>query len=89
MKNFTTEFKSDGMSRPIRNFKKIAMRYVNNGFFMDLIMVIPFANLLENVLGRNAKLCYFIKCYRLVRGLKIFNVSEIIGTIQKQSIERM
>lgn len=83
VKNFTTEFKSDGMSRPIRNAKKIAVRYFNNGFILDLLMVIPFYDIFLSVLGRNAKLCYFIKCYRLIRGLKIFNVSEIIGTIQK------
>jgi hypothetical protein len=45
IKNFTTEYKSDGMSKPIRDAKKIAMRYLNNGFIMDLVMVIPFTEL--------------------------------------------
>ena len=42
IKIFLTEFKPDGISRPVRDLKKIATRYVSNGFPMDLLMVIPF-----------------------------------------------
>jgi hypothetical protein len=80
-KNFTTEYKSDGMSKPIRDAKKIAVRYLNNGFIMDFLMVVPFTWIFGGDDSRNAKLCYFIKCYRLIRGFRIFNVSEIISRI--------
>lgn len=89
IKNFTTEYKSDGMSKPIRDIKKIAIRYLNTGFIIDLLMVIPFAYIFGGEAVRNAKLCYFIKCYRLVRGFKIFNVSDIISKIQLKSMESM
>lgn len=77
--NFTTEYKPDGISKPVRDFKKIAIRYLHNGFIMDLLMVIPFNYIFGR--RRNSKLAYFIKTYRLVKGIRIFNVSQLISRI--------
>jgi hypothetical protein len=74
LKNFSTEYKPDGISKPVRNIKKIATRYVNNGFPMDFLMVIPFHFLFGGDEVLNAKRFFFIKTYRLVKGIRIFNV---------------
>lgn len=87
IKNFTTEYKPDGISKPIRDIKKIAIKYLHNGFVMDFLMVLPFYDIFGS--KGNAKLAYFIKIYRLVKGIRIFNVSNMIQRIQKSSIESM
>lgn len=71
----------------MRDIKKIAIRYIHNGFIMDLLMVLPF----YQIFGRkgNAKLAYFIKTWRLVKGIRIFNVSQLISRIQKTQMENM
>ena len=85
--NFSTEYKPDGISKPIRDIKKIAIRYLHNGFIMDLLMVLPFYSIFGQI--GNAKLAYFIKTYRLVKGIRIFNVSQLISRIQQSSMESM
>lgn len=45
--NFSTEYKPDGISKPIRDIKKIALRYLNNGFIMDFLMVLPFYDIFQ------------------------------------------
>jgi hypothetical protein len=86
IKNFTTEFKPDGIAKTVRDIKKIATRYLNNGFPLDFLMIIPFNFIL---VGQNSKLFFFIKTYRLVKGIKIFNVQTMISNIQDSSIKSM
>lgn len=40
--NFLTEYWGDDFFYPIRDLKKIAMRYIKSTFFFDLLTVIPF-----------------------------------------------
>ena len=81
LKNFLTEYKSETISsKPVRDLKKIGIRYLNNGFIMDFLMIIPFAPVLSS-LSKYVKIAYFIKVYRLVKGINIFNVSVLIGKI--------
>lgn len=49
-------------------------------------MIIPFNFIL---VGQNSKLFFFIKTYRLVKGIKIFNVQTMISNIQDSSIKSM
>ena len=62
---------------------------MNNGFIPDFIMVIPFYFLFENVFPERAKLFFFLKVFRVVRGLKTFNVSKLMDNIKDSSIEQM
>lgn len=89
VKNFTTEYKADGMSKPVRDIKKIAIRYIHNEFLRDLILVFPFYTIFGGDESRNAKVWLFIKSFRMLKGIKIFNVSEIISRIQSSRIEAM
>jgi hypothetical protein len=40
--NFLTEFWGDDFFYPVRDFKKIAIRYLKNAFVFDLLSVVPF-----------------------------------------------
>lgn len=74
IKNFLTEYKSDNISKPVHDLKKIGTRYLGNGFIMDFLMVIPFYWIFKDI-TKYAKLAFFIKIYRLYKGIRIFNVS--------------
>lgn len=88
-KKFLTDFKPDGSQTPVTDLRKIANRYFHDGFVLDLLMVLPFAYMFGGASKRNSKLAYFIKVYRLVKGLRIFNVSKMIQGIQEGNMKRM
>lgn len=43
--NFIVDFKQDGSTIPVKDFKKIAMRYFKNDFLLDFIPLIPIPSL--------------------------------------------
>ena len=69
---FLLEFTKDGQIVPIRDLKQIAERYIRRDFIFDLIPLIPFPLILSLKKGRESHL-YFIKCVRVIRGLRIFD----------------
>lgn len=88
LKNFLTEYRADGVAKPVRDYKKIATRYLSNGFILDFLMIVPFAQFFIS-LTEYSRLFLLIKTYRLVKGLKIFNVSIIIQRIQAQQMDNI
>ena len=60
---------------PVKNLLRIAKKYVNSkAFNYDVIPLIPF-NLFFHVSKNKIYRCfYFIKLFRIIKGLEIFNV---------------
>jgi hypothetical protein len=87
-KKFLTDFKQDGETKPIKDLKKIAKNYFDNGFIPEFIMIVPFFYIFQNVFPE-AKLFFFFKTFRLVVGLKSFNVSLMMDNIKDAAIEDM
>ena len=70
---FILEYTPEGSKNPVRDYKRIAMHYINEGDFKaDFIAIIPF----QIITMRNGrqKLFLLIKLVRLAKGLKLFNV---------------
>ena len=93
---FTTDFIPDGEQMPVKNLLRIAKKYVNSkAFNYDVIPLIPF-NLFFHVSKNKIYRCfYFIKLFRIIKGLEIFNVQKMMATIgqsvqtrTKQRIEK-
>lgn len=83
---FLTEVKIKGGERPIRTLQGIGYHYITNGkFFFDLIQVIPYPFFFDFDLMEDSdlKYLYFIRLYRLVRGLSVMNISNMMYYIKK------
>ena len=79
---FLSEYTPEGEVNPVRSFKKIASRYFKGRFAVDLLMVIPFYYILNDQI-EEAKLFFFLKAYRIVQGLKTFNVAQIMIKVKE------
>lgn len=74
IKCFLTDFTPEGERKPVRNFKKIAKHYLENAFIRDFILWVPLFRVLRYYAGNEARLVLFVKCTRIIKGFKIFNV---------------
>ena len=87
--NFFVEYYHDGSTIPTREMKKIAIRYLKGGFFLDFLPLIPFASFID--LKENREMYFhMIKIIRLVKCEEIFNVSKLMVAykeLQKKRIE--
>ena len=64
--NFFVEYYHDGSTIPTREMKKIAIRYLKGGFFLDFLPLIPFASFID--LKENREIHFhMIKIIRLVK----------------------
>jgi hypothetical protein len=62
-----TEYWGDDHFHPIRDFKKIAWRYLRGWFLFDILAVLPFANMVRAKYQESDKiqLLYLLKLLRL------------------------
>jgi len=81
-KCFLTQYTPIGDTKPVKNFKKIALNYIENGFKRDFIMWIPIFRILRMIIGENGRLVLFVKCYRIIKGLSIFNVNLLMKNLR-------
>ena len=77
---FRLTYLADGEPRATRDPAKIARRYIQNDFFMDLLPLFPFERLLD--LGGLERHLYFIKVIRLFNISKIFNAKALLDGIR-------
>jgi hypothetical protein len=82
IKCFLAEYTPVGDTKPVRNFKKIASNYIENGFCRDVVMWIPIFRIIRLIVDEHAELVLFVKCYRIVKGLKIFNVNVLMKKLR-------
>jgi len=73
---FLKEFKSETTNLPVRDLEKIAWNYLENGFVTDFIAIIPL-QILE-LKSKRENLFFLIKLIRLEKGLRLFNVTDIM-----------
>lgn len=66
---------------------KIAQNYLKNGFYTELLLVIPLPWILLHL--KYSQLLYFIKCYRIFRGFTIFDVGMVLDSIKGVAKERI
>ena len=73
---------------PIKDIWKISERYFRNEFLMDLIPTIPFTFIFDMSVKKYGRIFYLIKIIRLAKGLKIYNVQQIMDYLKdKQRIK--
>ena len=79
--NFMVEYYPDGSTIPMRNMKKIGMRYIKSQFLFDFIPLIPIPSLisLESSMERHF---YFIKIIRLAKCERFLNISQFLTLIK-------
>lgn len=79
---FTTDYVPDGEQMPVKNLLRIAKRYVNSkAFKYDIIPLIPFNLIFKVRINKIYRVFYFIKLFRILKGLEIFNVQKMMATI--------
>jgi len=67
---FITEY-VDENNKPVKDIKKISMRYLHEGFIFDLIPLIPF-NFLVNF--HASRYLFLLKSIRLIQAYEILDV---------------
>lgn len=82
VKCFLTDYTPIGEGKPVRNLVKIALNYLKNGFLRDFIMWIPIFRLIRLLVGEKARLILFIKCLRIIKGFRIFNVNLLMKKLR-------
>lgn len=78
---FLVEFTPPGQLTPVKDISQISLRYLKGEFYKDFIPIIPL-QLLD--LGGDERLFYVIKIMRLIKGLQVFDVAQIMVIIKKQ-----
>lgn len=78
---FFVDFDSegDGFGKAVREFDKIAKRYANGYFFVDVLTVIPFYRIVDHPHSYGLQI---IKVVRVVRGLELLNVMAMMQKIK-------
>ena len=69
--NFFTEIMEENADKPIRDYRKIAIKYMEGWFFVDLLSIFPFHVFLEK--GVMTKL---FRLFRMPRLMKLLDVSK-------------
>ena len=78
---FTTSYVIQGETVVIKSHSKIAKRYLQDDFILDLIPLFPIQLIFLSVI-RNGKLFYLLKCIRVIKVAKIFDIGALFKTIQ-------
>lgn len=78
---FLVEFTPPGQLTPVKDITQISLRYLKGEFYKDFIPIIPLQML---NFGGDEKLFYIIKIMRLIKGLQVFDVAQIMVIIKKQ-----
>ena len=79
IKCFITTFRATDKPVPETRLKKIASNYWKKDFRYDFVYWFPFFELLNYAIDNDViYLVYLIKCFRLAKGFRQFNVSVIM-----------
>ena len=84
---FLLEFTSETSSIPVRDLEKIAWNYIYNGFVTDFIAIIPLQ--IIQLKNNRQNLFFLIKLIRLEKGLRLFDVTDIMKQIKLVFGERI
>ena len=76
--NFFTEYVPEGDPCPVRDLQKIFFTYLEGTFMRDFIPLFPITFFIDMSKTSFNRIFYLLKVMRLVNGLKIFNVSQIM-----------
>ena len=76
IKSFITDYSEEGNPLPVREFIKIAFRYLKSNFPLDFLVLIPFHWLLGDFM-RESNYLFLIKSLRIIRGLDLLSVSKL------------
>jgi hypothetical protein len=71
-----------------RNLKKIAIIYFNEGFFFDLITILPLHELFKPI-TIHSKFLLLIKALRFKKGVKALSANSFIETMREYTKERV
>jgi len=63
--NFFLEYKDDEDFKPVRDLKKIAIRYIKGVFIFDVLATLPLAFLIPKEYEEARQLVYLLKLLRL------------------------
>jgi hypothetical protein len=78
--NFLVDFTVEGSKIPVRDFSKISSHYLSSEFMADFIPIIPLQFI---PMYRNRQyLFYLIKLYRILKGLKLYNVQSMTDAMK-------
>jgi len=85
---FITEY-IDNNNRPVRDFKRISKKYLNEGFIYDVIPLIP-CNFMFHFPG--SRFFFLIKSVRLIQAYEILDVKQFnksIGEFFKKRLDKV
>ena len=77
--SFVTSYWDIDSNKMVVDYKKIANRYIRNGFLFDLITFIPFAFIVR---FRFSRLLILIKCLRLQKLSKFLDMNTLMRQIK-------
>lgn len=86
--NFLTAYTPLGETEPENNLSRISKQYLNNGFWKDLIPLLPIPFLFDHDSDFH-QLAFLIKIIRVERGFGFFNVGKIMDTFKGKIKERI
>ena len=80
--SFLTDFKHEGELEPETRLSVIVKKYLYSiQFAYDFIALIPLAIIFKDQ-GKQIKLLYLLKIFRMIKGLNFFNVKSIFESIK-------
>lgn len=79
VKAYTPEYSEKGTSE-VRDLKKIANRYFENGFLLDLLSLLPFQFM--TLPRHRERLLFLLKVVRIRRGFELFNIPKFMKVIK-------
>lgn len=77
---FLVEYRIEGLHHPVRDIPKISANYLENGFLLEVIPLLPFQVI--KLKQNRSQLFYMIKLIRLMRCLKIFNINLVMKKVK-------
>jgi len=85
--NFVTAYTPEGSSHLITSHGKICRRYLEQGFLLDFFTWVPFVFFFNNSRNYYYRMFYLIKIIRIMEGLKIFDVGEMMDIVKERTTQ--
>ena len=86
--NFLTEYRDVGETQPIRQFEKIAQRYIQGEFLLDLVAWFPIHYIIDRKDIFRLSWIFLLKLVRFYKAIKLLNVSKIMKFVRKILAQR-
>ena len=74
-------------AKPVRDYKKIAVNYLNTNFAIDFITMIPVQFL--NLKRKRQYMFYAIKLLRIKKGFRLFDVSKWMTSLKLKYMKKL